>query len=286
MIRRLKLSLIACCMFSGIHADAFNSVKFHDESSDTTQITNILIDAHNRGETNPGEQIGFIAKKFLDIPYVANTLEGETEVLTINVSELDCTTFVETVMALAITVGESRTSWRDFIHTLERIRYRRGVLDGYSSRLHYISDWIIDNAHRGNFVEVTNRFPAHSYTVKSIDYMSTHRNSYSALRDSVEYEKIKRVEIGYRNHRFPYIKTTDLRKKKTLESFKEGDIVALTTKINGLDVSHLGLITLVDGVPHLMHASMKAKKVIIDPLPIHEYVAKSKSLTGLRVIRL
>ena len=44
----------------------------------------MLIEAE-KVETNfPGERLSFIAKKFLGIPYVAHTLEGEEELLTVN----------------------------------------------------------------------------------------------------------------------------------------------------------------------------------------------------------
>ncbi len=200
--------------------------------------------------------------------------------------ELDCTTFVETVLALAYTAGEGRSSWRDFIHNLEKIRYRNGIMNGYSSRLHYISDWIIDNSHRGNFNEATDLFPSYSYQIKTLDFMSTNRSSYKALSDSTEYERIKSTEIGYRNHRFPYIKREHLRKKEIMKAFKAGDVVALTTRIKGLDVSHLGFITFADGTPHLLHASLKEGKVTIEKLPLHESMMKGRSNTGIRVIRL
>lgn len=267
-------------------AISLNNVRFHNESTDTTIITEILIKAHDANPATANDRIGFIARQFLGKPYVAHTLEGETEMLTINIDQLDCTTFVETVIAMAYTVGEGRTSWRDYIHNLERIRYRDGKLNGYASRLHYISDWIVNNSYRGNFKEVTSNFKNVSYVVKTIDFMSTHRKSYKSLTDSCEYERMKNYEVGYRNHRFPYIKTSSLRDKSTRLQLKDGDVIALTTNTKGLDVSHMGLIAMVDGEPHLMHASMKAMKVIIDPLPLYDYLNKSKSLTGIRVIRL
>lgn len=267
-------------------AISLNEVKFHNETNDTTRITEILIKASHIKTDNPQERVDFIAREFLGTPYVAHTLEAETEMLTINLDELDCTTFVETVIALAYTAGEYRTSWRDYIHNLERIRYRNGDINGYASRLHYICDWVINNSHRGMFVDVTPRLPKCDYVVKSIDFMSKHRESYSALSDSVIYEQIKQVEIGYRNHRFPYIKKENTSHKEVVNALCNGDIVALTTNTKGLDVSHLGIITFVDGSPHLLHASMKAGKVIIDPLPLSDYLRRNRNLTGIRVIRL
>ena len=44
---------------------------------------------------------------------------------------MDCTTFVENVAAMAITISEGRSSWHDMVYNLERLRYRQGHLDGY-----------------------------------------------------------------------------------------------------------------------------------------------------------
>lgn len=66
---------------------------------------------------------------------------------------------------------------------------------------------------------------------------------------------------------------------------KEGDIVALTTNTPGLDVTHMGIIKMVNGVPHLMHASSKQKKVIIDPLTLADYMRRNRT-QGIRVLRL
>lgn len=275
-------SLYAFCA----NAITIEKVRFHNEASDTTKITEILVATAKQDFDNPNSRVEYIARLFLGKPYVAHTLESEVEMLTVNIDEVDCTTFIETVIALAYTVGEGRSSWRDFIHNLEKIRYRNGRLDGYSSRLHYISDWIIDNNHRGNIKEVSNTFPLHSYQIKSLDFMSRNRDKYSALTDSSEFERIKNVEIGYRNHRFPYIKKDKLRKKEVQIAFKKGDIVALTTSINGLDVSHLGIITLINNIPHLLHASSSKGEVTIESKPLYETLMKSRLNTGVRVIRL
>lgn len=284
----MKKAILALISFYAICANAITleQVRFNNEDSDTTTITNILISTSEQNFDNPNSRINYVAHLFLDKPYVANTLEGKAELLSINVDEVDCTTFVEMVLALAYTVGEGRNSWIDFIHNLERIRYRNGQLNGYGSRLHYISDWIIDNSHRGNIKEVSNIFPYHSYQIKSLDFMSRNREKYVALKDSAEFERIKNTEIGYRNHRFPYIKKENLRKKEVQSTFKEGDVVALTTNIDGLDVSHLGIITIINNMPHLLHASSTKGKVTIENKPLHETLAKSRRNTGIRVIRL
>lgn len=259
-------------------------IRFHNEDSDTTRITTLLVNASKI--KNPQERVAKIGKQFIGTPYVAHTLEGEKELLTVNLDELDCTTFVETVIAIAFTAGEGRTSWHDYIYNLERIRYRDGQIDGYTSRLHYISNWIIDNSHRGNFNEVTNIFPKYNYIERSISFMSENRDKYTAMKDSAVYEKIKNIELGYSNHRFPYIKTIDLNRKETKNALREGDIIALVTNMKNLDVTHMGIVIKKNDEPYLLHASSSNGKVEISKLPLYEFMKRNRSLSGIRVIRL
>ncbi len=280
----LAAIIISFCAAAGRAAPT--PTRFHCEESDTTRINKILVESIASGFKTAGERTADIAMRFVGTPYVAHTLEGDTEMLTVNLDELDCTTFVETVMALSYTAGEGRSTWRDFLYNLQRLRYRGGEVNGYASRLHYISDWVIDNTHRGNFKEVTANFPAVAYQVRTIDFMSANRNKYPALADDNEYERIRSVEIGYRNHRFPYIKSSNLGKKTTMAALRNGDIVALVTKLKNLDVTHMGIIIMQEGVPYLLHVSSSHGKVELTSVPLADFMKKNLSLIGIRVFRL
>lgn len=290
MSRFSTLLYIACafCAGSSIPANAAMSaeVRWHNESSDTTRVNSILIEVSATPEKPINELMLLIGDKFIGTPYVAGTLEGSPEALTVNLDGMDCTTFVETVAAMALTVSERRNSWQDFLYNLEQLRYRQGRIDGYGSRLHYISDWVVDNTHRGLLREVTDRMPGVAYQVKTLDYMSTHRDAYPAMSDDAVYDKIKSSEVGYRSHRFPYIKSADLMSKKAASWLRSGDVIAFTTKTPGLDVSHVGIVVVKDGVPHILHASSKNGMVVLDPIPLAEYMRKNRNLTGARFIRI
>lgn len=258
--------------------------RWNNEATDTLKINNLLAKAERF--KNPQERVYAVAKEFLDAPYAAGTLESANgEALTVNLSQVDCTTLIDNIVAIGITAGEGRNSWRDFVYNLERIRYRGGSVNGYASRLHYISDWIVDNTHRGNFEEVTNRSDLATYEVKTIDFMSQNRELYPALSDSATYVKVKEMEIGYRSHRYPMIKTQ--RVAKAAKTFlRTGDIVALCTGKKGLDVSHMGIVVIDEkGVAHLLHASSKKGRVTLDSVPLERYLTQNR-LSGIRVIRL
>ena len=69
------------------------------------------------------------AKKMLGVPYVAGTLDGnEEEQLVVLVDSLDCTTFVETVLAFCIADKRGERDYEGFRKALTQIRYRDGVL--------------------------------------------------------------------------------------------------------------------------------------------------------------
>lgn len=279
---KLKNSIILLAATACITTQA-QRINWHNEATDTVDINRLLKKAVMISD--PQQRVASLAKDFIDLPYVAGTLEAEDERLTVNLDEVDCTTLIDNVLTLAVTAGEHRTSWRDFVYNLERLRYRGGEMKGYPSRLHYISDWIVDNTHRGNFEEVTNRCDLATYEIKTIDFMSANRNLYPALADSATFAKIKEAEIGYRSHRFPIIKTS--RVAKAAKTFlRTGDIIALCTGKKGLDVSHMGILFIDEkNIPYLLHASSKAGKVILDTTPLDRYLTTNR-LTGIRVIRL
>ncbi len=261
-------------------------VRFHDERADTARIDRMLIEAEAANLSGAAARVEWLGCRLLDTPYVGHTLEEQPEMVTVNLDELDCTTYVETVLAMAMTLGERRSSWRDFVYNLQRVRYRGGVVDGYPSRLHYICDWIVDNVHRGNFDDVTNRMPKYNYVVKTIDFMSANADKYPALADSANLAGVKNTEVGYRNHRFPYVKSSDASNKATKAALHTGDVVAFTSTLKNLDVTHLGIIVKKDGEPYVMHASSSVGRVVVSDLPLDRFLRRNRQFTGFRVVRL
>lgn len=204
MKRIYLIALAAILLTTAVSAQ--RPVRFRNETVDTTRITTALIELDKKKKPMPQLLVSEAGKMFISTPYAAGTLEESPEMLTVDTEHLDCTTFVEMATAMAITVANRRTSWRDYVYNLQQLRYRGGNVDGYASRLHYISDWIVDNSHRGLLQEVTDRIGHADYAVKTLDYMTSHRASYPALADSANFAGVKNAEIGYRSHRFPYIK--------------------------------------------------------------------------------
>ena len=88
-------------------------------------------------------------------------------------------------------------------------------------------------------------------------------------------------------HRFPYIRKSDVNSKSIKERLKSGDIIALVTKIDGLDVSHMAIIVAdKDGKFHMMHASSDKKKVILETDDLKETLRRNRNCEGIRIIRI
>lgn len=258
-------------------------VFYDDEKRDTAKISAILSKAKEIPEL--GERVVAITQEFIGTPYVGFTLNlPPEEMLYVNTSGLDCLTFVETVIALAKGADSKTPSLNDYLNNLQSIRYHDGKIDGYPSRLHYISEWSIDNSRRGNFKEITADCDLAQQRVKTINFMTKNRNLYPAMKEVEVYEAIKRNEAPLKDLHYFIIPTSQV--DKAAKGFlKSGDIVAIETTKPGLDVSHVGVVKVKNGIPYLIHASSKYKKVVNDTTPLRDYLKRQGS-PGIRVFRL
>ena len=235
-------------------------------------------------QSNFGETMVAVGKTFLKTPYVAKTLEiGDIETLVVNLQGLDCTTFVENVLAFSLMLKEDATSFDDFIKNLETIRYKDGNLDGYASRLHYFSEWIVNNAEKGLMKDITGEIGGNQIN-KEINFMSKHRDLYPFLADDINFEKIKASENYLNSQPICVLAQDQIAENEHL--IQSGDIIALATSINGLDVTHTGIaIRESDGRIHLLHASTGSMEVEVSEKPLAEYLKKIKGNTGIMVAR-
>ena len=256
---------------------------YNDMPADVAKIESVLGKAKKVPDLN--DRIISITQEFIGTPYVGGTLNVPAEEqLYVNTTSLDCLTFVETVTSLAKAAGKEKPTVEDFLRNLQGIRYRDGEVAGYPSRLHYFSEWAIDNQRRGNLREISGDCEGAEERVKTIDYMTKNRKLYPALKDEDVYEAIKENEKPLKDFHYFMIPTAEV-EKTGAGCLKSGDIVAIVTNKAGLDVSHVGVLEIKEGVPYLIHASSKYKKVVNDTLPLKDYLKQRKS-PGIRAFRI
>lgn len=226
-----------------------------------------------------------VGKSFLGTPYVANTLDkGDIEKLVVNLDELDCTTFIENCIALTYALMHfDNPTYSDFTSTLQDLRYQDGTIDGYASRNHYMTSWIVNNQ---KYVENISLALQGKNDPKQLDLMSNHVSAYPMLvKDTTQIALIKNTERELSTEGgYNYIPKTKI--SEILPQLRNGDIVVFATSIKGLDYSHIGMIIKDDNNTQLLHASSKYKKVIIDPKSLEQYCQDNKSCVGITVLRL
>lgn len=230
-----------------------------------------------------GELLVTIGACFLGTPYDSNTLEvnGE-ERLIINLHQFDCFTFVENVLALALMIRNGKRTVSEFQANLKRLRYRHGIVNGYASRLHYFTDWLFDNQKKGMLADITGMLGGKPWR-ENFCFMTTHRRRYPALRSTDTYQLLRQVEANCSSRSSWCLPLASLQSGE--HAIKNGDIIALATTIEGLDVTHVGFAVRLKEDLHLFHASQEAGKVIISSKILADYLKQRETCRGIMVAR-
>ena len=206
-----------------------------------------------------GDVMVAIGNSFIGSLYKAHTLEvAQPETLVINLRDFDCTTYVESCLALARAAKMKHPTVKKFMEQLQYERYRNGKINGYPSRLHYFTDWIYDGQKKGIVKDITGSLGGIQYN-KKIESELNKRKLYYIPKDSVA---------------------------KIQDRLKNGDIIATTTNIPGLDVSHVAMIIKLDnGETRILEAPDVGLRVKLSYLPLSEYLMNNKKQTGIIVAR-
>jgi len=244
------------------------------------------------GGNTPAETAINVGRQLLGKPYVCATLDyNPTERLVVNLNAFDCTTYLETVLAISLAYHDQPDKPlpaqfdQAFRAYLTRLRYRNGKIDGYASRLHYFSDWLRDNEHKGFLTDVTGELPGSMSVAKPISYMTTATYRYPHLSDPATLKQMQLAEANLSRQSFWFIPKKNIRLVEG--QLREGDIIMLMAARTGLDMKHVGLaVRQPNGRIHLMHASSDQGKVVITRYPLSDYVLWHKRLSGVRVARL
>ncbi len=281
MFQKLRLVALLIVLIPGI---AKGQLICSVESRARLDSVFSVISAMDVSQNSMNELTVKIGILFLNTPYVEKTLEIQgDESLVINVTGLDCSTFLESVVTLARITKLSRLSVLEYARGLEFLRYRDGIINEYPSRLHYFSDWIYDNQKKGVLQDITKDIGGVVFK-NSPTFMSSHPGSYSQLSNEKFVEQIKIAEAGIASRTYYYVP------KEFVESLEKkilpGDLIAITIAMDNLDISHVGIAVEQNGRIHLLHASSNSMKVEISEKPLSDYLMSHKSQSGIMVCRL
>lgn len=275
----LGLALWLCA--TGLHASTPDYWR-----SDSVKVMRLLKEAAQlKSDTS---YMLFFARKLAGLPYVGKTLEhNEQERLVVNLRQFDCTTFVETVLALKRCMDQRKPTFANFCDNLQLIRYRGGKVS-YANRLHYFSAWIHDNEGLGIVRDIQGPNPPFAAVQHvKVNYMTTHVNRYPMLVKHPDWiPLIRQMEDSITGRTYRYIPKNRLSDSKLLrQTIHDGDIIVILTSKSGLDTSHIAIAVWHKDGLHMIDASSIYRRVIEEPKLMSRYMAEHPSHTGIRIVR-
>jgi hypothetical protein len=256
------------------------------QKADTVACNRVLATAFERKliDRPMGDVVAAIGRQFIGSPYEASTLDRfPEERLVTNLHTFDCVTFVENSLALARTVKRNHLAFGSYADELQQLRYRHGVIDGYTSRLHYFTEWIAANERKGLVRNMTPELGGERYA-KELHFMTKHREAYAGLRNDSSFQQLRAIEDSLASLPLTVIPKENIRSVE--KKIRTGDIIAVATSVEGLDVTHTGIaVRLEDGSLHLLHAPDVGKTVTVTDATLSSYISGMARAVGIIVCR-
>jgi hypothetical protein len=264
---------------------------------DHARLTSWTATLRTEGLSRPESPLGRSATRVGELaagtPYEASTLEAYlraggspsgTEPLALSLTRFDCVTLVEACLAVARVADDAGVpTWEGFGREVERMRYRGGERRGYSSRLHYFSEWITDGGRRGLLRDLGAELGGVEDS-RPLRFMTGHRDRYPALADEGVFQEIGAIERrldGRPRRLIPADRIPDVG-----DRIETGDILAFATAIPGLDVTHAAFAYRgADGILRVLHAPLSGGVVEVTRATLPEYVAAIRRSTGILLAR-
>ena len=289
-IGRASLSTVGWLGLSAFRATAEvlqESLKFFQGEEVFDRIVSRAV-AGNWASLPMGERLGKIALELKGTPYVGFTLEvsRDHEFCVADLKGLDCVTFFEDCLCLARMLKHGGNSPMQFLSELRLTRYRGGNLGDFTSRLHYTTDWFVDNEKKGVVKILTPELPGAQLFTQKVGIMSEHPENYRQLAAHPEWvEKIRQIEGQINSRSLMYLPMARIGEAEKL--LQTGDIVGVTTTAPGIDIAHTGLCIKDDqGIVHFMDASSSPRRMRVTLEPeLCKCLNWSSRLTGIMVAR-
>jgi len=209
-------------------------------------------------------QIDFLSEQFLGTPYEASTLTGDIntpEVFTVNLEGMDCFTYIDYVEAMRLSAKLG-----DFKNNLKDIRYLNGNVT-FENRNHFFSDWPVQNS--DNVRDIT-------YEIGGNNTIAVEKNLNLKSDGSKFLPGIPVVK-----RKFYYIPSSAV-DDELIEKLHTGDYVGIYTDIEGLDVTHTGIIIKKDDGVYLRHASSRKKNNKVVDENLKQYI---QNIPGMVIFR-
>ncbi len=282
-MKKTIICILSLLMAANVSAQGIDYTK-----TDSLKVVSLLKKAKNLKDKSMASYMIFFGRQFKGVPYVAKTLEKNAdEKIIVNLRQLDCTTYVETVLALSRTMAQRKLTFANYCDNLKKVRYRNGNV-AYPTRQHYFTYWIQENTKENIVKNIQSPNPPFSATqTVNANYMTTHLESYPMLKGKSQWVKqIAEMEQSITGTKQKYIPTNAVTNSNVVrKTVQDGDIIAIVTSKAGLEISHIGIAVWHKDGLHMLNASSLNHKVVEDDDLLQKYLRKQTTALGIRIAR-
>lgn len=244
---------------------AFAQLRYHCPA-DSARVMKLL-EAASAGESFD-QRIALAAKALQGTPFAPAADNDSIGTIVVRLDSLNQREFIYVTLAAAKTASLTSPTIRDFEKNLENISRKKGKDEGFPSQFMYGADWIEDNIYRGNIKEMTEYLEGGNYRTKTLDYVSRHPELFPAMSDPDVAEKIRFNEFSFRSHRIPHLKKHSIGNKNIRQLMQNGDIIILLHPDADFDIYDIGIVSLENAEPTLIHFSKENNAIALDPYPL------------------
>ena len=150
----------------------------------------------------------------------------------------------------------------------------------YCSRHHYFTIWARNAERLGLVKDISASLPGASSRERRLTFMSSHPHSYKPMRQPRARQCITQLEsnLVVRQSFVPIASLT-----RAAEKLHSGDIFALVTRVDGLDVTHTGFLERSGKNLNAIHAA--PKRGVMRSQDFVRYAASVDDVVGVSILR-
>lgn len=236
-----------------------------------------------------GERTVAVGLALLGTPYKNFSLEidDHVEAPSVDLVGVDCWTYFEIALGFArmLELKETGYTQQDLLAMIELDRYRGGHCNGvFTSRLHFLEDWMYDNERRGLVRNLTRSLGGVPMRGRYLDEMSAHWWNWRYMRNNPALVfQIRQIENRVASRTVYHIPKERVPRIESV--IQNGDVICISGSGPEGFTEHVGLAYRDSrGVLRFMHASKDEHRVIID-VPLHSYLYRYRKFAGIMVVR-
>jgi hypothetical protein len=205
------------------------------------------------------------------------------ERLHVDLERFDCLSLIDTSLAVARCAWIGAATEVCFVQELIATRYRNGVMKEFTSRLHYLADWLDDNRQRHRLDDLTRDFGG-ILLRRHFAFMSKHKKLYPPMSDPEVQRAIASTEARLSQQIYAVIVWKSVVDKEHM--LRDGDLVGIVTRDTGRLIGHAGLVVRDSrNEAQLLHASSYHRSVVVTRTSLADYVSRRRDRWGIMIAR-